>query len=45
MVKKKFTGILSMIAFMLFSLVGCSNDPITKIEVLNNTLKTEYNLL
>ena len=42
MVKKKFTGILSMIAFMLFSLVGCSNDPITKIEVLNNTLKTEY---
>lgn len=42
MVKKKFAGILSMVTFMLFSLVGCSSDPIAKIEVLNNTLKTEY---
>ena len=42
MVKKKFAGILSMIVLMLFSFVGCSNDPISKIEVLNNAIKTEY---
>lgn len=42
MVKKKFAGILSMIVLMLFSFVGCSTDPISKIEVLNNAIKTEY---
>lgn len=42
MVKKKFIT-FCMCMFAVFSLVGCSKDnKITKIEIIDDTLKTEY---
>ena len=39
---KKFFVIFSIAIFMALSLTGCSSDSIKKIEVIDNTIKTNY---
>jgi len=41
-VKKSFTIIFGVTIFMLFSLWGCSSNSIRKVEVLDNSIKTNY---
>ena len=40
--KKRFAIVLCIVVFMVFSFVGCSNNPISKIEILDNDIKTNY---
>ena len=41
-VRRKFVAVFSIVAAMMFSSAGCSGDSISKIEIMNNGIKTNY---